>query len=73
MKKLYRSTTDRQLGGVLGGLAEYTNTDSALIRILFILLVLATGIFPMVVAYLLALFLVPEQLSTGGRNVVDEQ
>jgi phage shock protein PspC (stress-responsive transcriptional regulator) len=36
--KLYRSTTDRQLGGVCGGIAEYANTDPTVIRVLFIVL-----------------------------------
>lgn len=38
MKKLYLSDTDRKIGGVCGGLAEYFNKDSTLFRILFIVI-----------------------------------
>lgn len=31
--KLYRSTTDKRLGGVCGGLGDYFHVDSTLIRI----------------------------------------
>lgn len=37
MKKFYLSSTDRKIGGVCGGLAEYFNVDSTFIRLLFIL------------------------------------
>ncbi len=36
-KKLYRSTRDRKITGVCGGLAQYFNVDSTLVRVLFIL------------------------------------
>ena len=37
-KKLYRSTRDKWLGGVCGGMAEYFNKDPVLIRILWVVL-----------------------------------
>lgn len=37
-KKLYRSTRNKWLGGVCGGLAEYFNKDPVLIRILWVVL-----------------------------------
>jgi len=42
-RRLHRSRKDRMLCGVLGGLAEYFNIDSALVRVIFVLIVLATG------------------------------
>jgi len=33
-KKLYRSKTDRMIGGVCGGLAVYFNTDPTIIRLI---------------------------------------
>ncbi|MFA4942304.1 MAG: PspC domain-containing protein [Patescibacteria group bacterium] len=44
IKKLYRSRTDRVIWGVCGGLSEYFNVDSTLIRIIFILLALGSGV-----------------------------
>lgn len=40
MNKIYLSNTDRKIGGVCGGLGEYFEKDSTLIRILFVLLTL---------------------------------
>ena len=37
-RKLYRSTTDKMIGGVCGGLAEYFDIDPTLIRLVFVLL-----------------------------------
>jgi phage shock protein PspC (stress-responsive transcriptional regulator) len=42
-KKLYRSTTDKKIGGVCGGLAEYFGVDPTLVRILFAILFFTTG------------------------------
>jgi len=38
VKKLYLSNDDRKIAGVCGGLGEYYEKDSTLIRILFMLL-----------------------------------
>jgi phage shock protein C len=42
-KKFYRSRTDKVVAGVCGGLAEYFDIDSVLVRLLFVVLVLAAG------------------------------
>ncbi|OHA60072.1 MAG: PspC domain-containing protein [Candidatus Vogelbacteria bacterium RIFOXYD1_FULL_46_19] len=60
MKKLYRSQKDRTVAGVLGGLGEYSSIDPVLLRVIFILIVLMTGIFPGVIGYLLAILIVPQ-------------
>ena len=41
--KLYRSQTDKMLGGVCGGLGLYLGIDSTLVRLFFVLLGLANG------------------------------
>lgn len=43
MKRLYRDQFDKKIAGVCGGLAQYFNFDSSLIRLIFILLTLLTG------------------------------
>lgn len=60
MKKLYRSADNKYLFGILGGLGAYLNTDATLLRLLFVFFVLITGFFPGVLAYLIAVFIVPE-------------
>jgi phage shock protein C len=42
-KRLYRSTKDRILGGVCGGIAEYFNVDPTIVRILWIFFTLLWG------------------------------
>jgi len=56
-KKLYRSSTDRILGGVCGGIAEYLNVDPALIRLAWFFLTLIGGAG--ILAYILALIIIP--------------
>ena len=36
-KKLYKSTREKMLGGVAGGLAEYFDVDPTIIRLVFVL------------------------------------
>ncbi|MBN1264361.1 MAG: PspC domain-containing protein [Anaerolineales bacterium] len=59
IKKLYRSRNDRMLGGVCGGLSEYFQIDSTLIRLLFVAFGLAGG--PGLIAYIIMLIVVPEE------------
>jgi phage shock protein C len=58
-KKLYRSRTDRMLGGVCGGLAEYFGVDVTLVRIAFIILSVIGGTG--VPIYLAMWLIVPKQ------------
>ena len=46
-KKLYRSESDKKICGVCGGIAEYFDIDSTVIRLLWILATLffGSGIF----------------------------
>ncbi len=60
MKKLYKSSTNKIWKGVLGGLGEYLEIDPVLLRIVFIFFVLATGIIPGVLTYIIAIFVIPE-------------
>ncbi len=60
-KKLYRSTQNRMLAGILGGIGEYLNIDPTVVRVVFIALWIATAFFPCAIAYVLMWFIVPEQ------------
>ena len=42
-KKLYKSVKDRKLTGICGGLAEYFDIDSNIVRIRWLILVLCAG------------------------------
>ena len=58
-KRLERSRSNRVLGGVCAGVANYLNMDPTLVRVLTVLLTLFTGV--PVVVYLVLLFVVPEE------------
>ena len=58
--RLTRSTTDRKLGGVCGGLAEYFRVDSTVVRVLWAILTIIPGAIVLgIVAYLVAWFIMP--------------
>jgi phage shock protein C len=61
IKKLYRSDKDKVMGGIIGGLGEYFDTDPVLLRLITLFLALATGVIPGVIAYLIALLVVPKK------------
>lgn len=58
MKRLFRSKSNRMLGGVCGGLGEYFGVDPTLVRLAWILLGFAGGAG--LLAYILAWVIVPE-------------
>ena len=61
MKRLYRSTKDRMLGGVCGGIAERFNWDPSLVRLGVVFLCLITGVIPLVITYFVAWIIIPEK------------
>ena len=66
MKKLTKSATDRQVSGVLGGIAEYFGIDSTIVRVLFLILSFA-GIGSPVFLYFILAILMPEP-NRNARN-----
>jgi phage shock protein C len=59
-KKLYRSTEDRMIAGVCGGIAEYFDIDPILVRVLAVILLLPGG-FPGLLPYIVLWIAVPEK------------
>lgn len=59
MKKWRRSRTKRMFAGVIGGLSERMEIDAKWLRIIFILLMVVSGFFPLAVFYLLLVFIMP--------------
>lgn len=60
MKKLYLSKTDKKIAGVCGGIAEYFEIDSVVVRVLFLFILIFTGIVPGIVFYILAALIIPK-------------
>lgn len=58
-RRLYKSPTERVIGGVAGGVAEYLDADPAIVRVIWALLALLTGgVF--LVLYIVMWIVVPE-------------
>ena len=58
-KKIYKSSSNRMISGVCGGIGEYFNVDPTIIRLAWALLGL-TGAG--LIAYILAAIIIPEQV-----------
>ena len=61
IKRLYRSKTDRMIGGVCGGLGKYFNLDPVLMRLLWVLLFFCGGVG--FLGYIIAWIIMPEEPS----------
>ncbi|MBD3382002.1 MAG: PspC domain-containing protein [candidate division Zixibacteria bacterium] len=72
MKKLYRSRDNSMLGGVCGGFGEYFDIDPTIIRLVFLLLVLAAG--SGILVYIIAWIVVPlrPESESPGEIATDE-
>src|SRR6185437_10099765 len=75
-KRLLRSSVDRKIAGVCGGIAEYLEIDSTVVRLVWLVLIfLPVPIVPAIIAYLVAWLVMPEAPvlrpapSTGSPNM----
>ena len=59
-RPLRRSRTNRQVAGVVGGLAEYFNLDPTLLRVIYVVVSIVSAAFPGLLVYLLLWLLIPE-------------
>lgn len=62
-KKLRRSTDERLVGGVCGGIAEYTGVDVVIVRLVVAAAILL-GVGVLLPFYVLAWILIPNARST---------
>ena len=58
-KRLMRSPSDSKVAGVCGGLAEYLDTDPGIVRILWALSTIVSGVFFGVLVYIVAWVILP--------------
>jgi phage shock protein C len=61
VKRLYRLRDDKKIAGVCAGIAEYFDVDPTIVRLITVVLTLITGIFPFIIGYLIAWWIVPEK------------
>jgi phage shock protein C len=68
MKKLTRNPDDKWLGGVCGGLADYTGIDANLIRLVVVVGTLL-GAGSLILAYIIAWVLIPVRPAAAAQTV----
>ena len=57
--RLYKSNTDKKLGGVCGGIAKYFGIDSTIVRLAWLVAVFCAG--GGLIAYLIAYIVIPRE------------
>jgi phage shock protein C len=70
-KKLYRSKKDHMIAGVCGGIAEYFDIDSTLVRLLTVLFVLLGGAG--VAVYVIAWIVIPKNTEQVSDDKLDKR
>jgi phage shock protein C len=61
MKRLFLSASDKKLGGVCGGIAEYMELDPTIVRLLTVVVALFTAVIPVLIGYILAWMIIPRK------------
>ena len=56
-RKFYLDKENAKISGVCAGIADYFDWDTTVVRIIWVVATIFTGIWPMVVAYILAAWL----------------
>jgi len=61
MKQLTRSRTDCKIAGICGGIGATYGMDPTLVRLVFVLGCLLTGIIPLLATYIAGWLIIPEE------------
>ena len=59
VRRLYRSKTDKMIGGVCGGLGEFFKVDPIIFRLIFVLMFFGAG--SGILVYLVMMLIIPEE------------
>ncbi len=59
-KRLVRSSSDRWIAGVCGGIAEYFGWDPAIVRLAYVLLSVCGVAFPGILVYIILWLVMPK-------------
>ena len=59
-KRLYKSSTDKKVCGVCGGIANYFDVDPTVIRLIWVIFTLA-GVSGLI-AYIIAAIIMPDEM-----------
>ncbi|MBS4535500.1 PspC domain-containing protein [Clostridium sp. D2Q-14] len=70
-KKLFKSSRDKKIDGVCGGVAEYLEVDPSIIRLIWAITVFVNGIG--VFLYIIAAIILPRDVDVVGEREVYEE
>ena len=59
-KRLYKSSTDKKVSGVCGGIANYFDVDPTVIRLIWVIFTLVGG--SGLIAYIIAAIIMPDEM-----------
>ena len=59
-KRLYKSSTDKEVCGVCGGIANYFDVDPTVIRLIWVIFTLVGG--SGLIAYIIAAIIMPDEM-----------
>ena len=60
-KRLFRKKGKKIISGVCGGIGDYLNVDSTIVRIIFVILALTTDIFIWIILYIILIIGLPQE------------
>ncbi|MTH53769.1 PspC domain-containing protein [Bacillus mangrovi] len=66
MKKLVKSTTNKKIAGVLGGIADRYGFNANVLRIAYVLAALFTAGLPFVIVYAVLAMVLPKESGPYG-------
>lgn len=72
MRKVYRSEENKIFAGIIGGLGEHFDIDPTLLRLIWLLILIFTGVIPGLIVYIVAVFVVPKKSRVAGGAPVYE-
>jgi len=65
MRRFYRESRNKKIGGVCGGLGRAFKLDANFLRLGFVFLAVLTGVLPFLIAYLVLYFVMPKDISAA--------
>lgn len=65
-KRLTKSFTDKKIAGVCGGIADYFDIDSTIVRLLWVVFSMAGG--SGILAYIIACLIMPDRVDDNDSN-----
>ncbi len=68
IKRLYRSSRNRMIAGICGGIAEYTGWDPTVIRLAYVLVSVFSAAFPGALVYIIAWIIIPRDFDGTPRE-----